>query len=187
MAKHKHSAAEVSKADLHQDDELHVTRTTPQGTQEGGVEKGHEQRDMKIREVARWFIGLSIGSAITIGAMWLMLVWLVGVERERKTYTSTPLYEIRPTVRQPELLPNPAQGTDQIMPWEHSRRFRATEGKELQNYGLADSDGRHSLPQGAVSAVMAEPSRPAASANLEEERPSEETGGQGEYKAVLAR
>jgi len=38
--------------------ELHVTETTPQGTQFDGLVKGHEHRDVSVRSVLGWFLGL---------------------------------------------------------------------------------------------------------------------------------
>jgi hypothetical protein len=185
MASKKHSAAEVSKADLHQDEEMHVTRTTPQGTQEAGVDKGHEQRDLKIRATLRWFAWLTGITVVIIAAMWVLLLALIGKERVQKTGTSSPLYVAEHTRREPELLPNPAQGKDQVLPWEHYRRYVEAESKQLKGVGLEHEDGRPALPRNAIEQVMREPVRPGAQAEADETRPSEETGGLGQYKAVL--
>src|SRR5688500_13521274 len=154
MSKKKQSAAEVSKADLHQDEELHVTRTTPQGTQEAGVDKGYEKRDIIIRPTLMWFLGVWIGTAISVGAMWMLMVWLAGNDRVEKNRLSTPLYVSEPTKRYPELLPNPAQGKQQKMPWDHMAEFNEGEHKVMKNYGLHDAEGRPALPLTAARAVI---------------------------------
>ncbi len=92
------------------EDEMHVTRTTPQGTQEAGVDKGHELRDILIRPTMNWFIGLLIGTIITIGAMWFLMAMLAGADRVTKDELSSPLYVTEHTRRVPELLPTSGAG-----------------------------------------------------------------------------
>jgi hypothetical protein len=190
MAKHKHGA---TNADLHQDDELHVTRTTPQGTQEAGVEKGHEQRDIKIRATLNWFIGLTVGTAITIVAMVVLVAWLNKADSVQKNKVSSPLYITEHTRRYPELLPNPGQMNDPdparryVYPWDHYRQFVKDESAKMKDAGLEMPDGRPGLPQDAVSAVMSEPSRRTMPAEMDEKRPSDESGGRDNYNAILTR
>src|SRR5687768_16592630 len=120
MAKKK--GLDFMHADVHEDEELHVSRTTPQGTQEAGVDTGHEQRDIKVREVLRWFIGLAVGCVITIAAMVFLVMVLTAQDRAVKVQTSSPLYGTDVPIRTPELLPNPQQ-IEQTLPWDHYRKF----------------------------------------------------------------
>ncbi|HEY0072673.1 MAG TPA: hypothetical protein VGB77_01135 [Abditibacteriaceae bacterium] len=191
MSKKKQSAAEVSKADLHQDEELHVTRTTPQGTQEAGADKGYERRDIIIRPTLMWFLGVWVLTAVSVGSMWMMLIWMAGQHREEKNRVSTPLYVAEQTRRYPELLPNPAQGKQQRMPWDHMSEFYETEHKAMRNYGLNDADGRPALPLNAARAVMSAPGAklaPGTSENaaLSERLPADSMGGWGEENTILA-
>lgn len=52
--------------------ELHLEKTTPQGTQFEGVLNGHEDRDINFRIVSRWFFGLfCFVMAVAGGLVWL--------------------------------------------------------------------------------------------------------------------
>ena len=191
MSKKKQSAAEVSKADLHQDDELHVTHTTPQGTQEAGVDKGHEKRDVIIRPTLMWFLAVWVLAAVSVGSMWMLMIWMASNDREEKNRVSTPLYVAEQTRRYPELLPNPAQGNQQRMPWDHASEFYETEHKAMKRYGLNDADGRPSLPLNAARSVMSAPAvkqTPGTPANapLSERLPADSMGGWGEENTILA-
>jgi hypothetical protein len=53
-------------ADLHIDDELHVTQTTPQGSQDDAVEHGHEERDADVGSIMKWLIGVGVFAAATL-------------------------------------------------------------------------------------------------------------------------
>lgn len=193
MSKKKQSAGDVTHADLHQDEEMHVTRTTPQGTQEAGVDKGHELRDVKIRATLAWFFGLLVGTVITIGAMWVGMAMLAGRDRIEKNKISSPLYEVEHSKRTPELLPNIAQGVNQKMPWDHMNDFRKTENVELKKYGLQDGEGYAALPKQASDDVVNEsrgataPNASASNAAGDQEMPSESSGGQAEAIAILTK
>lgn len=190
----KKSSTDVAHADLHQDEEMHVTRTTPQGTQEAGVDKGHELRDILIRPTMSWFVGLLIVTLLIIGAMWGLMSMLAGADRVVKDEVSSPLYVTEPTVRLPELLPNPAQGmNNQKLPWDHMDDFREAENKELKKHGLTDAQGYPALPMRAVQQVMSEPAAGAASLSGasalagDEQMPSDSTGGQAKAVSVLTK
>ena len=192
MSKKKQSSAEVSKADLHQDEELHVTRTTPQGTQESGVDKGHELRDVIIRPTLMWFLGVWLLTAVSVVSMWMMLMWMAGQHREEKNRVSTPLYVAEQTRRYPELLPNPAQGNQQKMPWDHMSEFYEAENKTMRQYGLSDADGRPALPLNAARTVMSGAAAKAASGvaggvPLNQKMPSDAAGGWGDENWIFTR
>jgi hypothetical protein len=205
MAK-KHKGPEIAHADLHEDEELHVTRTTPQGTQEAGVDKGYEKRDIKIRSTIRWVVGLTIGTVLTIIAMVGLVALLTLRDKEMKTETSSPLYGKNLPRRTPELLPNPQQD-EYTFPWDHYRNFVAKESKELTKFGLEDENGRPALPVSVVRSLANAPARPAPRRekerdiftgglfeqgrsedwSLDYELPSEGSGGTRREMSVLTR
>ena len=138
----KKSVTDIKHADVHQDEEMLVTRTTPQGTQEAGVEKGHELRDIKIRELLYWFAGLVVYIVASIGGMWLLVLFLTSTDKIEKTRVSTPLYGTDVPQRTPELLPNPQQltnGKGYTLPWDHYRNFVQGESREMKKVGLEDT------------------------------------------------
>ena len=201
MAKKK--GLDIMHADVHEDEELHVSRTTPQGTQEAGVETGHEQRDIKVRAILRWFAGLTIGAIVTIIAMVVLVMVLTAQDRAQKIQASTELYGTDVPIRTPELLPNPQQ-KEFTLPWDHYRKFVESESKVMQKAGLEDADGRPALPVTAVSRVAAQPARRSPATNevfegsfvekgrpgewiLDEERPSDASGGTRREMSVLTR
>jgi hypothetical protein len=179
----KHKGPEIKHADAHQDEELHVTRTTPQGTQESGVEKGYEKRDIKIRSIIKWFTGLAIYTAVTIVAMIALVAILHWQDREQKTRVSSPLFGKELPRRTPELLPNPQQKV-YAYPWDHYRNFVSQESVKMKQSGLEDEFGRPALPTTAMSAVTSAPSRSAIKWR-DETRPSEPSGGREVDKVVL--
>jgi len=174
----KRKGPEIAKADLHEDEELHVTRTTPQGTQEAGVDKGYEKRDMKIRSTMRWFTGLTIGTVITIVAMAGLVALLTWRDKEMKTQVSSPLYGTELPRRTPELLPNPQQ-EEYTYPWDHYRKFVSAESRELSKVGLEDEFGRPSLPVSVVNDMARLPARRAPQREREEDIIEGRSLGQG--------
>src|SRR5687768_8346694 len=94
-------------ADKHLDETL-VSVTTPQGTQEQGVERGHDDRDIDIRAVMVWLRSLAIMAVVAILAMWGMFAGLSALQ-EKKDILPSPLFltERQPAVPEPRLLPEP--------------------------------------------------------------------------------
>lgn len=187
MAK-KHGVTDIKHADAHQDEEMHVTRTTPQGTQEAGVDKGHELRDIKIRELLYWFAGLTVYSALTIAGMWFLVMLLTSQDRIEKTRLSTPLYGTDLPRRTPELLPNPDQlatADGYTLPWDHYRAYVKDQTAEMKKVGLEDEFGRPSLPDSVVKSVVKEPS--SGNVPSDETRFSEASGGTGKEIAILTK
>ena len=184
----KKSATDIKRADVHQDEEMHVTRTTPQGTQEAGVEKGHELRDIKIRELLYWFAGLVVYIVASIGGMWLLVLFLTSTDRVEKTRVSTPLYGKDVPQRMPELLPNPQQltnGKGYTLPWDHYRDFVRDESVKLKDTGLEDEFGRPAMPASVATELQSAPSGDGAPGD--ELRPSDATGGTGPEIAILTK
>jgi len=126
-------------------DELHVTVTTPQGTQEQGVESGHEERDINIRAVMVWFRSLAVLAIGSVLAMWAMFAVLSAFQ-EPKDILPSPLFssaqQAPPPV--PRLLPEP---------WEAMGQEMGKENIRLQKDNLADERGRSRLPANALSLV----------------------------------
>jgi hypothetical protein len=150
-------------------------RTTPQGSQELGVESGHEGTDVRLRPVTRWFIGLAISLAFFEVA--LLGAYIVWREREqRKITVPSPLFLTRQVPPQPRLWPNRfdwpgGAGEDRLRggrrtivpdPPGIQRAERARELQAAADLGLADPrTGLSQLPDLAVSAVLANQGRTA--------------------------
>jgi hypothetical protein len=141
-------------------------RTTPQGTQEGGVEFGHEEKDVNFAPVFRWFISLIVVTGLTQGMLALGLMEWVKHE-EKRDVPPSPLFAVRQPPPEPRLLPNPVDSPPssqqpQRGPMETLAIFREREDKALQRYGLQDPQtGAPALPPQAVAAVTAQPASPA--------------------------
>lgn len=187
----KKSVTDIKHADAHQDEEMLVTRTTPQGTQEAGVDKGYERRDIKIRELLYWFAGLVVYIVASIGGMWLLVMWLTSTDRIEKTRLSTPLYGTDLPRRTPELLPNPQQltnGEGYTLPWDHYREYVKAESAKMNDVGLEDEYGRPAMPTSVATEVESEPSSGAGGkAASDETRPSEASGGINPEIAILTK
>lgn len=148
-----HSGGEI----IHEDEVL-VERTTYQGTLGEGVEFGHEKRDIKLRALVGWFIGLFVLMAVTFVSMWGMFVALAAYS-EKVDSVPTPLFTGRTKLAagQPRLLPNPdqrAQGPH--LPWEVGQVERDRENAELSKLGLAqpakaDADAQGGTPSEAYA------------------------------------
>jgi hypothetical protein len=159
-------------ADKHSE-ETHVTVTTPQGTQEQGVESGHDDRDIDIRAVMIWLRSLAIMAVVAILAMWGMFVGLSALQ-EKKDVVPSSLYlsEKQPPLPQPRLLPEP---------WEALKQETKAENNKIEKYNLADAKGNPKLPDNAVSLVKDAPTQ-GATANQPtwqtmQEMPSDSSGG----------
>jgi hypothetical protein len=162
-------------------------RTTPQGTQEGGVDFGHEEKDVNFAPVFRWFISL----AIVTGLSQFMLagglnLWVKHEEQRDKDRLPSPLYSVRQDIPEPRLLPNridsPATSSEPLVgPGEALLIFRKHEDLQLQRLGLQDpQNGAPAIPQKAIAAVSSQPaSAPGGAAGeaLVQPMPSSASGG----------
>ena len=131
-------------ADKHLDETL-VSVTTPQGTQEQGVESGHDDRDIDIRAVMVWLRSLAIMAIVSILAMWGMFVGLSALQ-EPKDVVSSPFFltKNQPRPPHPRLLPEP---------WEALDQETKQENMQLEKYHLVDEKGDPKLPDNAVGLV----------------------------------
>jgi len=182
-------------ASLSHDEERAPERTTPQGTQEAGVEHGHEAADMDFPQVGGWFLGLAATVIIAMVLLWATFKWWAG-SATRNELMPSPLFTQRVRPPEPRILPNPIDypETATTNPVAASPLYpetppgeRAREDKELQRLGLQDEKtGLPLLPPAAVAKVIAASQRaggvaPAvagpASTGLEELRPSRASGG----------
>src|SRR6187397_1913547 len=90
----------------HHDEETVPERTTPQGTQEHGVEHGHEEKDVSFRPLFLWFGFLSVIVIITI--LVVTFGYNLWAERTRPDDVAfSPVFTQQPIPPAPRVLPNP--------------------------------------------------------------------------------
>ncbi len=179
--------------DPHLQDDDHAeppVRTTPQGTQFYGVEHGHEDRDVNVPVLVRWFFyvaALSIGaSVVLIFGMQLLMA------RERATMAPpSALRQIQVDPPMPRLIPNPTdergrEGLPHVGPIEYHVAFKQAENEQLQALGLYDTESNLMvLPENAAQAVQnlnggaVSPTGAAAGDQIEWIMPSDASGGLG--------
>jgi hypothetical protein len=120
-------------------------RTTPQGSQEEGVERGHDAIDISFQPVFKWFaflILLVVGSQLLLWAA--IALW------------------VSPPPPTPRVLPNRVDSPSNVRepmkgPGEELEVYRKREAESLERIGLWDrSTGRPALPDRAVEAVTRE-------------------------------
>jgi hypothetical protein len=127
-------------------DEVAVNETTPQGTQENGVAKGHDERDINLRAILAWFAGLAVMTILTFAAMYGMFRLLANRE-EVKDILPSPLFARQQQKRPPapRLLPTP---------WEAHAKEKQNENERLERIGLLDpKTGLPKIPANATNAV----------------------------------
>src|SRR4029079_18356463 len=89
----------------HHDHEI-PERTTPQGTQLGGPEFGHEEKDVNFAPVFRWFLSLLVVTVLTqVMLAGALTAWVKN--KERHEVLPSNLYSVRQVPPEPRLLPNP--------------------------------------------------------------------------------
>jgi hypothetical protein len=175
-------------------DERAPERTTPQGTQEAGVEHGHEAADMDIAQVGGWFLGLAVTVIVAMILLWGTFKWWARTATHNDELPSQ-LFTQRMVPPEPRILPNPidypetqltnpradAPDYPESLPGERDR-----EDKELQRLGLQDHDtGLPRLPDNAVASVITATQKGGSNAvstsgpatPLAELRPSVASGG----------
>ncbi len=97
----------------------------PEGQDQGG---GYERRDMSLRVVGIFFLGLIVG----ISAVLLLMAWLFDYFEAREASRDTPpspLAEARPLPPEPRLQVNPSVDL---------KAMRAAEDAALNTYGWVD-------------------------------------------------
>lgn len=161
-------------------------RTTPQGTQEGGVDFGHEEKDVNFGPIFRWFISLLVVTVLTQVMLAVGLnMWVNHEEVRDKSRVPSKLFEVRQDIPEPRLLPNrvdsPASGTQPLIgPGEALVIFRERENKELAKHGLLDAEsGQPAISAQALAAATGQPATPSGAAGdpLIQAMPSSSSGG----------
>jgi hypothetical protein len=136
-------------------------RTTPQGSQEEGVERGHDAIDISFQPVFKWFaflILLVVGSQLLLWAA--IALW--DARAEQRDVLPSPLYGMSPPPPTPRVLPNRVDSPSNVRepmkgPGEELEVYRKREAESLERIGLWDrSTGRPALPDRAVEAVTRE-------------------------------
>jgi hypothetical protein len=175
----------------HHDEERAPERTTPQGTQEGGVDHGHEVADMDLAQVGGWFLGLAVTCLVSMVLLWATFRWWSSTNARNEQLPSQ-LFAQREVPPPPRILPNPvdypenqmtnpradAPDYPETLPGERERQDKA-----LQQLGLQDpSTGLPVLPESAVARVIAASQQgkniaPPPTPGLEDPRPSLASGG----------
>ncbi|MFN3648757.1 MAG: hypothetical protein ACK47B_04175 [Armatimonadota bacterium] len=145
---------------LQAEDEDHIapTVTLPQGTQEYGVEFGHEERDVNFRPVVWWIAGLFITTAILCVALYFAYNLMLDNTREASQLPS-PVFREKIERAGPPLVPSPdlQQGREKdplIGPLEYRAEIVAEEQRQLTEIGFWDAErGTPIVPQQALTGV----------------------------------
>jgi hypothetical protein len=158
--------------------------TTPQGTQENGVDFQHEERDLDVRDLVHWFIGLAGTTLFLVLVLWGVF-HLLTVREDRKDVVPSEMFTTREEPPLPRLLPNPVDARRQPRgplqgPLEYGFEQREMENRKLEELGLRNREtGRAAIPEAALQGVLA--AGPAANGPAEqsplEVMPSDSSGG----------
>ena len=134
--------------------ELHVEKTTPQGTQFDGVINGHEHRDISVRSVSRWFLGLFCFVVLVVCILAGVFFGIVHDAAKSDTVPSANFkssIKLAPLSREAQLiesekadnfLPSPTQPLT-LMPDPHDPvlKLRQEEDAEVDSYGYVKNAG----------------------------------------------
>lgn len=152
-------------ANPHQDVDAHLAdddhnwypeRTTPQGTQENGVDFEHEERDANVPGIIRWFAALSGMVVVVLFVLWGAFQIMVRKEQEPPM---SPVFAQEQPLPQPRLIPNPVDspmGPGQLMrqPMEYHEDFVEEENGALEKVELFDTaTGLPRLPADVDSVI----------------------------------
>jgi hypothetical protein len=122
----------------------------------GPAQAGHEKRDVNVRKVAIYGIGLVVVlTLIAIGASFLVFRYLIDMT-ESEVAPPSPLYDIRQQPPpEPRLLPEP---------WRNMAELRAAGEQRLGTYGWVDrANGVVRIPIGHAMDLLVQrglPERP---------------------------
>lgn len=163
----------------HEDEEFAPDRTLPQGTQALGVDQGHESRDIDIRALVNWLVGLAVVTGIIQVVLWVSLVALLKpaapVGPAASEFVSAP--QVPPL---PRLLPNPVDnptipGQSLPGPVEFREENERREERELIRLKLLDGETKLPVVPGEALEALA----PSAGPEPEkaEPIPSDASGG----------
>lgn len=165
--------------------EHEVTPTTIyQGSEQEGVEHGHEGTDITLLSVIQWFGAWALVVAVSIVVLWWLFNAWSAFRTRQELLLPIPRFNQQVLPPEPRVLPNPvdtAQHPERPMmgPSELERLHRRAEDAALQQAGLEGPDGQPTLPPGAVAALTQPPGKAGIPAASGETRlmPSEASGG----------
>src|SRR2546422_628658 len=147
------------------DEDVAPLETTPQGTQEEGVEQGHEERDVNLRAILGWFAALGAVVVVVVLLLWgVFEMWARSAPKE--DLPPSPVFAREPHYPAPLILPGPPQpGVESLAEaLSHSPEAmmaeRRNEAKAAFDAGLQDDKGNPIIPPAAAEKVMAEQKGP---------------------------
>ena len=129
--------------------ELHPLRTTVQGTQQDGVEFGHEHRDIDAAAIGRWFAILGGIILFTYVSMAWLFSTAVRIDAQNDKLAS-PMATTREVPPEPYIEGLGLGGKEKAGTHEHLKLTREKEDKTLQQWGLSSAEraktGRRTAP-----------------------------------------
>jgi hypothetical protein len=142
----------------HDEHEQVPERTTPQGTQENGVENQHEERDVEIGDLWRWFVGLGAATLVILLLLWGVFTLLLQREKKKDRVPSE-LFTIRQPFPGPPLIPNPDDARSRPLgplrgPIQYRADVKKNEDTMLRTLGLQKEDGLPQIPPGVLDQVL---------------------------------
>lgn len=140
--------------------------TTPQGTQEHGVDHGYEERDVNFRALFNWFGGLFAFTLISVVLLTITNELYNNQlnAQEAAEFKNQPLLLQHQAPPEPWVLPNPvstraldvAKHEVLMGPWDIYNEEREQEDKKLKEVQLQLEDGRPFIPRKIADQVIAE-------------------------------
>lgn len=168
---------------LAEDDEhIAPSRTMPQGTQEHGVDHGHEERDVNLPALLRWAAGLVVLTVAVQLFLWGVFYLLLARETTKDVFPSQ-LFVAKQVPPLPRLVPNPVDARERPVgplqdPMEHLQEFLKREDRSLERLGLIDgSTGLPRLPDSALEALVPPGARTGVRTLVVQPAPSDSSGG----------
>jgi hypothetical protein len=157
--------------------------TVYQGSQQEGVEHGHEGTDLSLRSVIQWFGAWALTVAVSIVVLWwLFNGWSAFRTRQELLLPVGRFSNQQVLPPEPRVLPNPVDSAahpNEPMrgPSELERDHRRQEDAQLESAGLQNASGQPTLPPAAVAAAARQPVRGPLANGEVGLRPSEASGG----------
>jgi hypothetical protein len=150
----------MASTHAHDDEHGVPKRTTPQGTQEHGVEHGHEERDVNFGALGYWFTVLAMTVALAYVVVWGFYAVVKSQARSAQVLPSE-LFANRQAPPEPRIMPNPKDSGANPMTMvqqypETIPQHREREAQEMAKYGLLNPETKEpQLPEAAAARVIA--------------------------------
>jgi hypothetical protein len=179
----RHSPHTVESDPHLEEDHYAPSRTMVQGTQEYGVEHGHEQEDIQGRALLRWWLGLGGFILVCQLLMWAMFGFLHRRELTTGESRVPPFADVQQAPPEPRLIPNPVDARLQPFepiqgPLEYGREQRTLERRQMEALGLWDTQtDLPRIPQEIQQQVIAETTGGQVPAPQIQRRPTDGSGG----------